>query len=82
MSQRAHVSFAPWVGPGALAPRARLACRRADSFPPPGGQPMSVPPAGPQVLNLFGTPPAIELSPGQLSGDAGLPPAGSGSASA
>ena len=33
---------------------------------------MSVPLAWPQVLNFFGTPLAIEPSPGQLSGDAGL----------
>jgi hypothetical protein len=35
---------------------------------------MGVPPAGPQVLDFFGTPLAIEPSPGQLSGDAWLLP--------
>jgi hypothetical protein len=35
---------------------------------------MSIPPAWPQVLDFFGTPPVIEPSPGQLSSDAGLPP--------
>ena len=32
---------------------------------------MSIPSAWPQVLDFFGTPLAIEPSPGQLSGDAG-----------
>jgi hypothetical protein len=32
---------------------------------------MSIPPAGPHVLDFFGTPLAIEPSPGQLSGGAG-----------
>jgi hypothetical protein len=35
---------------------------------------MSVPPGWPQVLDCFGTPISIELSPGQLSSDAGLLP--------
>jgi hypothetical protein len=35
---------------------------------------MSIPAAWPQVLDFFGTPLAIEPSPGQLSGDAWLPP--------
>jgi hypothetical protein len=35
---------------------------------------MSVSPAWPQVLVFFGTPLVIELSPGQLFGDAGLLP--------
>jgi hypothetical protein len=35
---------------------------------------MSNPPAWPQVLAFFGTPLAIEPSPGQLSSDAGLLP--------
>jgi hypothetical protein len=35
---------------------------------------MSVPAAWPQVLDFFGTPLAIEPSPGQLSSDAGLLP--------
>jgi hypothetical protein len=33
---------------------------------------MILPAAWPQVLDFFGTPLAIEPSPGQLSGDAGL----------
>jgi hypothetical protein len=33
---------------------------------------MSVPPAGPQVPDFFGTPDVVQSSPGQLSGDAGL----------
>jgi hypothetical protein len=35
---------------------------------------MSLPAARPQVLDFFGTPLVIELSQGQLSGDAGLLP--------
>ena len=35
---------------------------------------MSIPPPWPQVLDFFGTPLAIEPSPGQLSSDAGLLP--------
>jgi hypothetical protein len=35
---------------------------------------MSIPPAWPQVLDLFGTPLVIEPSPGQLASDAGLLP--------
>jgi hypothetical protein len=35
---------------------------------------MSIPFADPQVLDFFGTALVIELSPGQLSGDAGLLP--------
>jgi hypothetical protein len=36
---------------------------------------MSIAPAWQQCLLFFGTPLVIEPSPGQLSGDAGLPPA-------
>jgi hypothetical protein len=35
---------------------------------------MSIPPAWPQVLDFFGSPPVIEPSQGQLSSDAGLFP--------
>jgi hypothetical protein len=35
---------------------------------------MSIPSAGPQVLDFFGAPPVIEPSQGQLSSDAGLLP--------
>jgi hypothetical protein len=37
---------------------------------------MSIAPAWSLCLAFFGTPLVIEPSPGQLSGDAGLPPAG------
>ena len=34
---------------------------------------MSIPATWPQVLDFFGTPLVLEPTPGQLSGDAGLP---------
>jgi hypothetical protein len=40
----------------------------------PGRQPLSLPPGGPQVLNIFGPPLVIEPSEGQLSRGAGLLP--------
>jgi hypothetical protein len=45
---------------------------RASRFCLPRSKEISILPTWPQVFNFFDTPPVIELSPGQLSSDAGL----------